>query len=200
MVCVTYTETFVDNVNHYYNETHNHPKYAHATNRFLLGKSIGGVISAYTVIKHPNKYKGLIGLAGAYKPHPDQQVSSMLMNVLRAVNALYSKLLLRQIFDPKLIVSNEDILKKWYNDPLCSKDKIKVGYTVDGFRYCHELPKLVCDINISMLMMVGNDDCVVSLKGLKMMMTNCKKQGEWEDHYLAKPRCQPKIKIYEGGG
>lgn len=191
-------ETFVEDVDHFYEEIHKRPEYASVTHRFILGKSIGGLISAYSVLRHPHKYAGLIGLSGAYMTHPDRVVSPMLEEVLQATNALGgSKLPVKQVFDPSLIVKDEDALKKWYEDPLCSKSKVRVGYAVEALRCQRELPTLVCDIDTPMFMMIGEDDKVVSRKGLEMMV-NCKKKEHW-DYYMMPPHCQSQIKIYDGG-
>ena len=190
-------ETFVEDVDMYYKEIHKQPAYAKVRNRFILGKSIGGLISAYSVLEHPHKYSGLLGLSGAYKPHPDQAVSPALEKLLWALNAFSPKLPLKQIFDPTLIVKDADSLKKWYSDPLCSKAKVRVGYAVEALRCRKELPNLVCDINLPMLMMIGEDDHVVSQDGLEMML-NCKREKNF-DYYLMAPHSQSQMKIYEGG-
>ena len=190
-------ETFVEDVDMYYKEIHKQPAYAKVTNRFILGKSIGGLIAAYSVLEHPHKYSGLLGLSAAYKPHPDHAVNPVLEKLLWALNAFSPKLPLKQIFDPKLIVKDADALEKWYSDPLCSKAKIRVGYAVEALRCRKELPDLVSEINLPMLMMIGEDDHVVSLDGLEMML-NCKRDKNF-DYYLMAPHSQSQMKIYEGG-
>ena len=91
--------------------------------------------------------------------HPDQ-----------AVNPALEKL-----FDPTLIVKDANDLKE-YSDPLCSKENVMIGYAVEALRCRQELPKLVCEINLPMLMMIGEDDYVVSQDGLEMML-NCKRHN-----------------------
>lgn len=190
-------ETFVEDVDMYYEEIHKQLAYVKVTNRFILGKSIGGLIAAYSVLEHPDKYSGLLGLSGAFKPHPDQTVNPLLEKLLWALNAFSPKLPLKQIFDPKLIVKDVDSLEKWYSDPLCSKAKIRVGYAVEALRCRKELPNLVCDINLPMLMMIGEDDHVVSPEGLEMML-NCKRDKNF-DYYLMAPHSLSQMKVYEGG-
>ena len=190
-------ETFVEDVDMYYEDIHKKPAYVNVKNRFILGKSIGGLIAAHTVLEHPHKYSGLLGLSGAYKPHPDHAVNPVLEKLLWTLNACIPKLPLKQIFDPKLIVKDEDALKKWYSDPLCSKAKIRVGYAVEALRCRKELPDLVCELNLPMLMMIGEDDHVVSRDGLEMML-NCKRDKNF-DYYLMAPHSQSQVKTYEGG-
>ena len=143
-------------------------------------------MAAYSVVRHPSKYSGMIGLSRAYFPHPDHAVSSVLVALLKMLKSFAPKLPLRQIFDPNLIVKDKGVLQKWYEDPLCSKDKIRLGYAVEATRCRDELPGLAGDIDIPMFMMIGSDDHVVSLEGLKMM-TNYSKNAN------------SKIKVYDGG-
>ena len=177
-------EAFVEDVDCFYEEIHKRPEYATVANRFILGKSIGGLVSAYSVIQHPFKYTGLLGLSGAYKTHSRIAVSPMPARVVQALNAFAPKFPLKQIFDPTLIVKDPDALRKWYDDPLCSKDKVRCGYAIEAWRCKHELPKLVGDIDTPMFMMIGDDDQVVSLEGLEMMV-NCKMEKNWDYYFLS---------------
>jgi acylglycerol lipase len=179
-------DSFVEDVDCLYEEIHKWPKYTKVENRFILGKSIGGIIAAYTIIRYPSKYSGMIGLSGAYQAHPSHEVSPTLGSIVTAINLFAPKFPLRQIFDPKLIVHDETALQKWYDDPLCSKDRIRAGYAVEAMRCRKELPTLMEDVDIPMLMMIGSDDQVVSLEGLEMMT----RRGKRKDS---------KIKVYQGG-
>ena len=80
---------------------------------------------------------------------------------------------LKPIFDPKLIVSDSDELQKWKDDPLCSKDKVRVGYIVELVRCCKQLSgEVLQTLNIPMLMMIGTEDHVVAQSGPKHMVDN----------------------------
>lgn len=180
-------ETFVEDVDHFYEEIHRKPEYAKVKNRFLLGKSIGGIVTAYAVARHPNKFSGLIGLSGAYAPHPDHAVNPLKVVIVKILNTFAPKLPLKQVFDPKLIVKDKSAFEDWYNDPLCSKDKVRVGYASEAMRCRKELPSLIKDIGETpMLMMIGLDDRVVSLEGLKMMTNHGSNKNA-------------KINTYDGG-
>ena len=50
-----------------YEHIHAASPYSQLRGRFLLGKSIGGLITAWAAAEHPDKWTGLIGLSGAYQ-------------------------------------------------------------------------------------------------------------------------------------
>lgn len=190
-------EAFVEDVDVFYKEIHKRPEYASVTHRFILGTSIGGIVAAYSVLAHPHKYSALLSLSGAFKPHHDQAMSVPTEILLEAGNAFSPKFPVKQASDPKLLVKDEEALKNWFDDPLCSKEKMKVGSVVEILRCQAELPNLVCEINTPMFMMIGEDDRVVSLEGSEMML-NCKSKKQF-DYYMSPPHTQSQMKIYDGG-
>ena len=183
-------ETCVKDVEHWYREIHSQAPYQNVTARFLLGKSIGGTVTAFCAAQHPTYWTGLIGLSGAYEINPSLAPSLGAKLLLQIMAWLAPKLAVKQLFDEHLIVSDEMALQAWRDDPLCSKDKVRVGYLVELGKSIEALTSndaaLVRQINIPMLMLYGEADQVVTKAGHELMI----RQSQHSD---------VELKLYPGG-
>lgn len=183
-------ETCVKDVEHWYHEIHSQAPYQTVTARFLLGKSLGGTVTAFCVAKHPMYWTGLIGLSGAYQMDPNLAPSLGAKLLLQMVSWLAPKLAVKQLFDEQLIVSDETALQAWRDDPLCSKDKVRVGYLVELVKSIEALTAndaaLVRQINVPILMLYGEADQVVTKAGHELMI----RQSQHPD---------AELKLYPGG-
>jgi alpha-beta hydrolase superfamily lysophospholipase len=81
--------------------------------RFILGKSIGGLLAAHAVARHPRAFSGLLALSGAFRIDPALAPSALTRLLLRVLAALVPRLPLKQLFDPSLIVSDPAALQHW---------------------------------------------------------------------------------------
>eukprot|EP00933_Yihiella_yeosuensis_P041850 TRINITY_DN36251_c0_g1_i2.p1 TRINITY_DN36251_c0_g1~~TRINITY_DN36251_c0_g1_i2.p1 ORF type:complete len:368 (-),score=57.12 TRINITY_DN36251_c0_g1_i2:42-1145(-) len=221
-------DTFTADVEAAYELIHGGPRFASVTARFILGKSLGGLVAAFTVAKHPEKFSGLLGLSGAYQVDPRTGIPSsgarFVLNILSALvpkhpekfsgllglsgayqvdprtgipssgarfvlnilSALVPKLPMKKLFDPTLIVSDAAALEAWKADPLCCKDKLRLGYLTELLRCTHALEAKVATMTVPMLMMIGSEDKVVTLAGHKLMIERS-------------AGTDTKLEIYEGG-
>jgi len=108
--------------------------------------------------------------------------------LLKQLAKVTLKLPIKPLFDSRLIVADAAALQQWQDDPLCCKDRIRLGYLVELLRCCKALADdgVVSGINIPMLMMIGTDDHVVTLSGHQLMSEkSCSKDAT--------------LKLYEGG-
>jgi alpha-beta hydrolase superfamily lysophospholipase len=179
-------ETFVRDVVSHYERIHRSDRHGRVRSRFVLGKSIGGLIGAMTVASHPDLFGGLIGLSGAFKIDPAQVPPAPVVAILRLLARIFPKKGFRRPFDPKLITSDPEALRKWEQDPLASKHKLTFAYAMEFLRCQTLLPELVPAIKIPMLMQWGSEDKVATLGGHKMMIED---SGSTDTS----------LKIYEGG-
>lgn len=146
--------------------------YAGVSSRFLLGKSIGGLITAWTASRNPGMWTGLIGLSGAYQLKTGFMLGGILLRAcLRAAALFVPKLPLRRPFDPQLITSDAAELEAWRQDPLVSHGKLTVGYMAELLRALAHLPALLTGLRVPALMLWGSDDQVVSVEGHRMLVT-----------------------------
>jgi acylglycerol lipase len=186
-------DTFVQDVKSWYDEIHTQPRYRDVKTRLLMGKSIGGLLSIYCVTKYPRVWTGLIGLSGAYQMSPSMTPSPILMTGLNLLARVVPKLSVKRLFDEKLIVRDPDALQKWREDPLCCKDKAKLGYLVEMYRCMTEVEEKEVwhDIDLPVLMICGTDDQVVSPAGHTMLVKCCTANcPEYHDN---------RLKLIEGG-
>jgi alpha-beta hydrolase superfamily lysophospholipase len=166
-------DTFVEDINALYQHIHSLPRYKDVKSRFLMGKSIGGTVTAFCAAKYPEHWTGLIGLSGAYELDPNIIPSPIVMSILNGLAWLVPKTPLKSLFDEHLIVADQEALQRWRDDKLCCKDKIRVGYIVVFIDSLKQLPQtIVPQIKLPMLMMCGDDDHVVALSGHEHMIQN----------------------------
>ena len=165
------TDTFVQDLHALYTRVHDHPRYQCVRQRFLLGKSLGGLVTAYAVEKYPTNWTGLLGLSGAYTIDPKMMMSPLVMAMLTMVARFLPKLPVKPLFDEHLIVADQDALEQWRNDTLCCKDRLRIGYGVEITRAIDGLPaSLSYTTKLPMLMMIGSDDEVVTRQGHQLMV------------------------------
>jgi len=181
------TDTFVEDLNTLYTRIHDDPRYENVGHRFLMGKSLGGLITAYAIEKYPTNWTGLIGLSGAYSLDSTMIMSPIIVIILKILAFCIPKLPIKPLFDESLIVADEDALEQWRNDKLCCKDWLRIGYGVELFRAVDALPASLSNATkLPMLMMIGRDDKVVTLEGHQLM--------------IALHQCtDKKLKVYPGG-
>ena len=164
-------DTFVADVHSFYQNVHSQSRYNHIKSRFLMGKSLGGSVTAFCVAKHTTLWTGIIGLSGAYEVDVKLTPSPIVMSLLKGLALLAPKLPLKPLFDEHLIVADKDALQSWRDDPLCSKDKLRLGYIVTFFDCLKKITQgIVQQIDLPMLMMCGDADRVVTLSGHELML------------------------------
>jgi len=180
-------DTFVKDVKFLSDKIHRIPRFENVKSRFLLGKSLGGLVTAYAVARYPNEWKGLIGLSGGYQVEKDNIPAPVVVSIVNLLGWLAPKMFLKKAFDERLIVSDEAALEEWREDELCCKDKIRVGYGIEFMRCVDELEtSIAAELSLPMLMMIGDEDRVVTLSGHEMMIRNNKSADK-------------ELKVYPGG-
>jgi acylglycerol lipase len=181
-------DTYVADVDAFYQNVHSDERYANVKPRFLLGKSMGGTVTAFCVAKYPDYWTGLIGLSGAYELDPKFGIPSpTAMALLYVLAKIAPKLPFKPLFDQKLLVSDPGALQALQDDELCSKDRLRVGYAVTLLNGIKELSKdVVQQINLPILMLYGDRDHVVTKSGHELMIQKS-------------PHTDKSLKTYPGG-
>jgi len=162
-------DTFVEDVVALHGRIHAMPQFKSVEKRFLLGKSLGGLVTALAVRDHPHLWTGLLGLSGAYQLDPKMTPSPMAISLLEIVARVAPKIPLKAPFDNHLIVSDEAALQAWREDELCCKDRLRLGYGLEILRASSELTNNI-QLKAPMFMMIGDDDKVVTLSGHQLMI------------------------------
>lgn len=105
-------DNFVEDIKFLSDKIHKMPRYEDVASRFLLGKSLGGLVTAYAVSRYPDEWTGLIGLSGAYQVEKDKVPSPRAVSIIKLIGTLAPKMYLKKAFDENLIVSDKDALEK----------------------------------------------------------------------------------------
>lgn len=140
------------------------------TQRFLLGKSIGGLFAAWAAAEHQDKWTGLIGLSGAYQVDAAVKPSALVLAFVKALAYLAPKMPLKRAFDPKLIVSDAAALRAWEDDPLVSRGRITPGYLTEMLRLQDALAEHLKRLKVPVLLLWGTGDQVVTEAGQKLVL------------------------------
>ncbi|MDH5676369.1 MAG: lysophospholipase [Myxococcales bacterium] len=161
--------------------------FAGVKHRFLLGKSIGGLVTAYTVLAHPTMFSGLVGLSGAYGLDPAVGIPpAPVVSLLRVLARLLPKLPVRRLFDDRMLIRDPAALAALRSDPWFNRGRLRLGYVAEMLGCNGDLPLRVGELHLPMLMMWGSDDRVVTRAGHELM---AQKSASTDATF----------KVYEGG-
>lgn len=178
---------FVADVDALHRRVHADPRFADVKHRFLLGKSIGGLVTAYAVLAHPTMFTGLLGLSGAYALDPAVGIPpAPLIVLLRLLARLFPKLPVKRLFDDRMLIRDPAALAAWRSDPYVNRDRLRLGYVAEMLSCNGDLPRRVSTLRLPMLMMWGSDDHIVTRAGHEMM---AQKSASTDATF----------KVYEGG-
>ena len=164
-------ETFVSDVEMQY--TRIQQCYPQVKYHFLLGKSIGGLLAAYTCCSPNVHLNGLIGLSGAFALDQVMIPPAPIMALLYSLNLFMPKLPLKPLMDSSMLVSDETAQEKWKADTLVRHDeKLTVGYLQELLhctRILEHTLKEKFPTDMPVLMLWGTDDKVVTHAGHALM-------------------------------
>lgn len=174
-------ENFVADVDTFYQYIHTHDRYSKVKSRFLLGKSLGGLVTAFAALSYPSHWTGLIGLSGAYDVNPKRGDPSIIAKgLLGLLGYISPKLPLLPLFDDHLLVKDNEALQRFRQDELSCKDKLRVGYIL---ALIHNVPRLSQStqdhsFDLAMLMLFGEQDEVVTKSGHELMLERNQNQDQ----------------------
>jgi len=193
-------DSFMGDIIADYDRIHSAEPYKHVKARYLLGKSIGGLFAAWTVAEHSSKWTGLIGLSGAFQIDPSVKPSPAALMFVQALAACAPKFPFKQPFDPKLIVSDEEALEEWRQDPLVSRGKLTPGYILEMIHLQDALREKLHDLALPVLMLWGTGDHVVTEAGHSLVLESSKSSASQFFRYpngfhnlLAEPKLKDSV-------
>jgi alpha-beta hydrolase superfamily lysophospholipase len=164
--------TFVSDVEAQYARIHE--KFSNVKYRFLLGKSIGGLLAAYACCSPNVHFDGLIGLSGAFALGETMIPPGPVMGLLYSLYLIMPKLPLKSLMESSLLVSDDMAAKAWELDPLVRRGRLTVGYLYELLRCSQALDNKMKDAfpsEMPMLMLWGEDDAIVTRAGHEQMCT-----------------------------
>lgn len=149
---------------------------------FLLGHSMGALISTQFLLDHQQLFKGAL-LSGAAietpQAPPDWQVS-----IIKLISKIVPKLGLIQL-DAKGISQDQEVVNKYMDDPLIFKGKLSARFLVEMFNTMQDCKTRVKKIKLPILIMHGSDDQITSPEGSRFLYEHISSQDKT-------------LKIYDG--
>lgn len=130
---------------------------------FVLGHSMGGLISLAFAERYQNEFDGLI-VSGS-PVNADANVSPVLIAVGKVLNRVAPKLHLLDTGKPGILSSDPEIDVAWGNDPLTNKKPMRVRLGVELNRLAQDVRAHLPDLKLPVLILHGADDELVNPSG-----------------------------------
>jgi alpha-beta hydrolase superfamily lysophospholipase len=130
---------------------------------FVLGHSMGGLISLAFAERYQNEFDGLI-VSGS-PVNADANVSAVLIAVGKVLNRVAPKLHLLDTGKPGILSSDPEIDVAWGNDPLTNKKPMRVRLGVELNRLAQDVRAHLPDLKLPVLILHGADDELVTPSG-----------------------------------
>jgi alpha-beta hydrolase superfamily lysophospholipase len=142
---------------------------------FLLGHSMGGLISSNLLLDHQAKFKGCILSAAAIRS-PEQPPAFQMM-ILKLLSIIAPKLGVIQL-DADGVNSDPKQVEKYLNDPLNYIGKISARLVVGMFNTMLKVVARAAEINLPILLLHGAEDPMTSVDGSQILVDKCGSQDK----------------------
>lgn len=129
---------------------------------FLLGHSMGGLISTRYLIEHQEKFNGAI-LSGPAIQSP-QAPPSWQLAIIKLISKIAPKLGMLEL-DANLVSRDPAVVKDYIDDPLVNDNKLSAKLLVEFFRGMEEVEKGAAKIDLPLLIMHGAEDKLTAPQG-----------------------------------
>lgn len=157
------SEQFVDDLKVYFDRV----KAAQPGKKlFVLGHSMGGLISLAFAERYQKEFDGLI-VSGS-PVNADANVSPVLIAVGKVLNRVAPKLHLLDTGKPGILSSDPEIDIAWGNDPLTNKKPMRVRLGVELNRLAQDVRAHLPDLKLPVLILHGADDELVNPSGSQL--------------------------------
>ena len=148
---------------------------------FILGHSMGGLITSLSLIDNQDEYKGAILSAPLVKNYG--RISPILIYITRILSVTFPKLGVSSI-DAKYISRDPKVVESYLNDPLISiKNKMTARLAIeliDGMRY---LLDNACKIKLPTKIFQGMGDVIVDPGGAQLLYDAISSDDKKIKHY-----------------
>jgi len=165
---------------------------------FLLGHSLGGLISVHYVLKYPKDFSGLVLSSPALKIKIDANP------ITQALGRVFSRLLpgisISNGLDPNMLSHNPEVVKDYLNDPLVH-DRVSVRWFTCFTNAIEEAQAKAKEIKIPILVMQSSEDRLVEPAGSKeffeKVLSSDKAFKNWEGFYHEMFNELDKARVYQ---
>lgn len=149
--------------------------------RFVLGHSMGALISLAFTQRYQNEIDGLI-ISGA-PVIADANVSPVLVAVGSVLNKVAPKLHLLATDQPGILSSDPQVDIDWANDPLTNKKPMRVRLGVELNNMAKQVREHLPDLTLPMLILHGADDKLVNPAGSQLAYDQVSSQDKTLKRY-----------------
>jgi len=139
---------------------------------FLLGHSMGGLISIFTILNHPYMFKGFIGVGPLMKMHPDNSKPIMVFAV-KAIQGCCPRFPFPRFIaggGMNKITRRKMVVNKARTDRLRYQGGIKAGMAWFMFQNCEQAQNRFAELQIPMLILQGGSDRLVDPAASRMLV------------------------------
>ena len=133
---------------------------------YIIGHSMGGVITSNLLIDHPSLVAGAILSGPALAT--DEAVGPVQTFILKLIAKFFPKLPVFQL-DANLICRNPAVVEEYLNDPLVYSGKIRARLLIEIVGAGERALQRAAEITLPMLMLHGEEDGLASVKGSQAM-------------------------------
>ncbi len=133
---------------------------------FLLGHSMGGLISTQLLLDHQDLFAGAL-LSGAAIQSP-QAPPSWQISLIKLISKVAPKAGMLEL-DASKISRDPEVVKTYMNDPLVNKGKLSAKFLVAMFAAMNECQTRASAINLPIRIMHGSDDVMTASAGSELL-------------------------------
>jgi alpha-beta hydrolase superfamily lysophospholipase len=134
--------------------------------QFLIGHSMGGLISSLYLLQHQDAFCGCVLSAAAIKS--DIEPGLMQMLLIRVMSALAPKTGVLQL-DASGVSRDQAVVDNYLNDPLVNHGKMTARKVAELFRAMARIQSQASQIRLPMLVLHGDADAMASAEGSRFL-------------------------------
>ena len=128
---------------------------------FILGHSMGGLISISYVLERPEGINGAVISSPALGIHPDSKPPAWLKMMVGVLSAIAPRLRVASDLDTKLISRDPAVVQAYIDDPLVS-EKVSVRWYREFIKAIARANRAAATLKVPMLLMQSGDDRLVN--------------------------------------
>lgn len=133
---------------------------------FLLGHSMGGLISTRLLLDHQANFQGAL-LSGAAIQSPQQPPAWQVL-IIKTIAKLFPTAAMLQL-DASAVSRDPKVVEKYMADPLVGKDKLSAKFLLEMTNSMDQCKARASDISLPILIMHGSADVITSPEGSQLL-------------------------------
>ena len=148
---------------------------------FILGHSMGGLISTCFIINHQEKFKGAVLSGPAIETI--EQPPAWQVSLIKTIAKLFPKAGMAPTVDGSEVSRSNETIEKYNNDPLINKNKLTAKLLVEFSNTMDNVKQSAAVINLPLLIMHGSADRLTAPSGSQWLFDNVTSTDKTIKHY-----------------